>query len=331
MFMLGFLRFSVIYFCFAIAFSMSVRDGETLQVFGAVRQLGLVVRTNLIGVTGLLSIVGVSYYLSGRNKAVMINAALAIAATGFFKSGFTTFKSSMPFAQDFYADHFLAKVDYFLHFGTDPWQIAHNLAPFINPHLAGLFYVKVWLVLALGFPLLLAVTESDHSRRLRFLVLYCVTWIGLGNVAALMGMSAGPIYYDNLYNEARFDGLRAALDSSGVSTSLTGWLHAYLWQNYATAQNVLGSGISAFPSVHVAMATVLGLYLAERFPRLTLISVIYVGSILFLSVYLGWHYAVDGYVSIAVIMATSAWLARRSARTEGLDVVSGLTHSTMVR
>ncbi len=329
--MLNFLRFSVLYFACAAVFSIIVRDGEIVQVFGGVRQLGLLVWSNVLGISVLLTVVGACYYSSGRNRAVITEAALALVATGFFKVGFTTFKGSMPFAKDFYADEFLAKLDNFLHFGVDPWELTHQLAPFINPTLAGVFYIKVWLMLSLGFPLLLAVTDNDKVRRVRYLVLYSVTWIGIGNVFALIGMSGGPIFYDNIIGGDRFAGLHRALDEGGVSMSLVGWVQQYLWANYTTAQNAIGSGISAFPSVHVAMATVLGLYLAERQPRLRPLAVAYVASIMFLSVYLGWHYAVDGYFSIAVVICASIWLGRSIENTGRADLSAGLTHSTMVR
>ena len=62
-----------------------------------------------------------------------------------------------------------------------------------------------------------------------------------------------------------------------------------------------GGGISAFPSMHAAMATLWAGYLVERSRWLAPIGLGFLAVILYLSVYTGWHYAVDGIASIAVV------------------------------
>ena len=89
----------------------------------------------------------------------------------------------------------------------------------------------------------------------------------------------------------------------------------------------IGSGISAMPSLHVAMAYLL--YLAVS-ARLKLIALVYVGLIWIGSVHLGWHYAVDGLLSILVVFliwrgagSFVEWLERPwSGRAVGLTTVS---------
>ena len=67
-----------------------------------------------------------------------------------------------------------------------------------------------------------------------------------------------------------------------------------------------GAAISAFPSMHVAVATIWAIYMTERSWFFAPVAIGFAVTILFLSVYTGWHYAVDGYVSIAVILAIYA-------------------------
>ena len=57
------------------------------------------------------------------------------------------------------------------------------------------------------------------------------------------------------------------------------------------------------PSIHVAAATLNALLLASLDRRLGLVGLGYAGAILFGSVYFGWHYALDGYVSILGVLA----------------------------
>ncbi|MCP4182981.1 MAG: hypothetical protein GY761_06650, partial [Hyphomicrobiales bacterium] len=79
---------------------------------------------------------------------------------------------------------------------------------------------------------------------------------------------------------------------------------------YRTGNSGRGVGISAFPSVHVGLITLNALFAREIFPRLAGLAFAYVGIILVSSVYLGWHYAIDGYVAIFVVYAIY-WLMKK--------------------
>jgi hypothetical protein len=76
-----------------------------------------------------------------------------------------------------------------------------------------------------------------------------------------------------------------------------------LWENFATGQNMPFVGISAMPSVHVAVAVLFALLGWRISSWLGWIFSLYAGVILIGSVHLGWHYAVDGYLSIAGALA----------------------------
>ena len=68
-----------------------------------------------------------------------------------------------------------------------------------------------------------------------------------------------------------------------------------------------GGGISAMPSMHVAVSLWLALVMQAYFPRLQFLGWAYFTVILIGSVHLGWHYAVDGIVASAIAIA--AWLS----------------------
>ena len=74
----------------------------------------------------------------------------------------------------------------------------------------------------------------------------------------------------------------------------------YLWILHSLGQTGFGSGISAFPSVHVGLATFNALFAWEYSRRLGILAFVYPGLIQASSVYLGWHYAIDGYAAIIV-------------------------------
>jgi hypothetical protein len=76
-------------------------------------------------------------------------------------------------------------------------------------------------------------------------------------------------------------------------------IHNYLWDLYQHGETRLGGGISAAPSMHVAMAWLYVLttwrwWKPLAIPAIGFFAVIWVGS-----VFLGYHYAVDGLISIA--------------------------------
>ncbi len=100
-------------------------------------------------------------------------------------------------------------------------------------------------------------------------------------------------------------------DASGSSAAL---FQAYLWSNHQAGTSALGTGISAFPSMHVALAMVNALFLREINRSAGHAAFAYVGLVLFSSVYLGWHYAIDGYVSILIVLALHALMRRLFGR-----------------
>ena len=69
-----------------------------------------------------------------------------------------------------------------------------------------------------------------------------------------------------------------------------------LWGDYQVRDVMVGSGISAMPSMHVAIATLFALVCWRVRRWLGIVMTIYAVIIMLGSVDLGWHYAVDGYL-----------------------------------
>jgi len=240
---------------------------------------------------------------------------LSFAAFGslIFMVSFTALKTSIPYIVPYYADPFFADLDRVMHGGVDPWILSHQFSDWIPPWSVLTIYLTMWIPLAIFFPIILVFVDDNEERQNRFLLLYCFSWIGLGNIIALAGSSVGPIYYDALLGTESFLGLRDALARSGLADSPMGYIQGLLWASYKYNEQHVGTGISAFPSVHVGTAMMLCLYLAERSMRLIPIGIAFLAAILFLSVYIGWHYAIDGYFSILVVWL--AWYLIKRKRT----------------
>jgi hypothetical protein len=72
-----------------------------------------------------------------------------------------------------------------------------------------------------------------------------------------------------------------------------------LWLAFTEKSPGMGSGISAFPSLHLAITTLIVLAAFQLRAWLGWVMAAYLCVIMAGSVHLGWHYAIDGYFAIA--------------------------------
>ncbi|SDW59338.1 phosphatase PAP2 family protein [Litoreibacter albidus] len=313
--MRNFFYFSVIYTAFAIALVMVLRDDPVTLLTVALLKSVVLAKSlggylKLFGIA-LLLVLYLTRHTGLRNR--LVPSLYAIWGCLIFAAGFSLFKTSIPFVVPFWADPLMANVDAALHGDIAPWQLAHGLSEFINPNVVTFLYFGLWTLPAVFLPLIIAITDGDHARHKRFLILYALCWVGLGNVLATAFSSVGPVYYDPLLGSTRFADLTVALISSGITDSTLGLVQQNLWLDYSEKSQAIGSGISAFPSVHVGISTVVALYLAERSKWLAPLGLAFLAVIGFISVYNGWHYAVDGYASV-IVMVTAWWALHKYAQ-----------------
>ncbi len=225
-------------------------------------------------------------------------------------TAFSTFKHHLPAWVPFFADPPLADLDEALHFGQ-PWRWTHAIAPRGAGPLLAFLYGPVWFAQFFGFVLLAAFLTRD-ALRTRYLIALAGTLILLGTLGRIAGASAGPIFYDRMQESLRFADLVASLGGTRAGAAMLA-ASDYLYASYRSDSAVFGSGISAMPSIHVALATLNALFLRALNPRLAPLGALFGASILFGSVYFGWHYALDGYASIlgvALIWHLAGRLAR---------------------
>ncbi len=312
-----FLYFSLFYLALAVMVVLLFRhEGLTLAVGAIGNNVGFLTTVYqfaiayVLGLFVLIKFVGLDVMRLRLRLIVQTFFSVVI-----FNTAFTLVKTSLPFLIPFYADPYFADIDNFLHFGIDPYRIVHAIDEILQINSLFFLYSTTWLVPALFFPVLVVTFDDDTQRIERYFILYITAWVFIGNIAALIGMSAGSVFHDRIYGGDRFADLSDVLFLSGVSADLIGKIQAFLWEVYQNHGQAAGSGISAFPSVHVAMAMVMALYLFDRSRILGGLGISFTILTLFLSVYTGYHYAIDGYVSIIVIFATWRFLNRRFKNT----------------
>ncbi|GIL02940.1 MAG: hypothetical protein BroJett030_28390 [Alphaproteobacteria bacterium] len=264
--------------------------------------------------------------LSARRLARLAAGVVLMQAFGLFTGSFTSLKNALPaWRGGFGYDAPLADLDRWLHGGADP--AAALAAIGIDGWLFALIeanYSQAWFVVVYGALFLVAISPAADRVRLRFAVAFMATWVVCGNLFAGAFMSAGPVYFAEVTGDsARFAPLMAYL--AGGDGTATALYRGYLWQAYLLGEAGLGTGISAFPSVHVGAVFLIALFAAERGPLLGLVAGLYAGLVLFSSVLLGWHYAVDGYFSIVAVVLI--WLTTRRlaapAKAAGKAVAGG--------
>jgi hypothetical protein len=261
----------------------------------------------------------------GRDRILL--ALPILAAWPVMAMSFSQAKALIPAMVPFYLDPFLHAADRLIHFGQDPWTMLQPLLghPGITYAIDRL-YALWFFVVYLG--LLLQMTSTrDRRLRMQFLLSSIVAWILLGSVAATLLSSVGPCYYGKMFGVPDpYAPLMTYLRETVQATSLFGLtpppeliaVHAQdmLWGYHEQNEIGLGSGISAAPSIHVASTWLIARMLQTygRWPAIAGWS--FFGVILIGSVHLGWHYALDGYISIVsawAIWRFTGWFLDRSA------------------
>ncbi|WP_096786528.1 phosphatase PAP2 family protein [Rhodobacter sp. CZR27] len=244
----------------------------------------------------------------------MASGLIAMTATVMFFNAFAYLKAVLPELAPFTWDTTLANLDRTLHGGTDPWRL---LMPLLGTPLATTAInaaYHFWFFLLYFFLFVSSFTRVNPEARRAYLLAGGLIWALCGNLTAILFSSAGPCYYALLGLGDRFEPLMTALRQFNETSPV--WslnVQNLLWSGY-TAESTM-RGISAFPSMHVASTTLMMLY-AFTWKRWAGWSmVVFLGLIMAGSVHLGWHYAVDGYASIALTLA--CWRVARLVTSSG--------------
>jgi hypothetical protein len=203
----------------------------------------------------------------------------------------TEYKIIMQQVQPFFLDSALMRADWLLHFGRHPYELL--------PRWPAFTVLLDFVYLAWFTFVFMAVTATawlaSGRHRARVFVAFILCWALLGCVAATMLSSAGPVYYARLGLGPTYLPLSDYLN--GLELLATRG-HEALWLGYTGAAEP--TGISAMPSMHVAIPTLFALA-AWRRPWVRWLCLAFTGLVLLGSIQLAWHYAVDGYFSILAV------------------------------
>lgn len=227
----------------------------------------------------------------------MLDRSLLFLTIPLFWSYFAPVKAMIPAVSGFWADPYLAATDRFIFLGADPSALTHRLFGTLATRVVDVIYAS-WLPVILILAFLIAVRGDERSRA-RFYAGWGLIWLLLGIGGAFALGSAGPIFGTRL--GFGFEGLSERLHEINQAKPLIAIMASdTLWANYQSGHTEIGNGISAAPSLHCAIAFFMALL--ARGTKLFPLAAIYAAIIWIGSVHLGWHYFVDGLLSLAGVL-----------------------------
>ncbi|MCD2174880.1 phosphatase PAP2 family protein [Rhizobium sp. C4] len=229
-------------------------------------------------------------------------------------SAYTTYKINIPDIVPFYADPYLAGIDRFF-YGRNAWRAMHEM-PLQAGLIVDFFYTRVWPAVLL-FGVLVGLMFIEGARLQRYAWGLFFVYAVMGTLVATLFSSVGPIFYKEFYpGTEQFTHIKPAILSNPYISNITDYAD-YLLDAYRHKDYMFASGISAFPSVHVAVATLSAWFLTSFGRRCAVLGWTHALIIQYGAIYSGWHYAVDGDVSLVLVSAF--WIA--SSRFYGLPLM----------
>lgn len=246
-------------------------------------------------------------------RARLRQAAPILLAAIIFLPTFSAMKSAIPLFQSYGWDQTFIDLDRLIH-GTDAWRLLQPALGFpVVTFLMSTLY-QLWILLIYMGTIHIALHVGDRDIRLRYFTSFFAIWVVNGVGLAIMFASVGPCFaatmLDNHHFADQMDYLHRA-NAQWPILSLEVQQQLIEWHSSGSAE--LGRGISAMPSMHVSLAFLFFLA-ARRISRaMGIFFGLYAAVILLGSVHLAYHYAVDGYVSVATTLILWMALRRRPA------------------
>jgi hypothetical protein len=254
----------------------------------------------------------------GEVGARFIRGIPMMAALVIFMPAFSAMKSAIPLFNSDNWDAAFSAADRAIH-GDDAWLLLQPAlgSPIVTSAIS-IMYV-MWFFVIYASSTYFCFLSRDRELRAQYFIAYFASWTICGVMLATLFASVGPCFVGPLLGDHRFDGQMAYLSAANEHYPvLILRAQEFLLASRIEASGELGGGISAMPSMHVAMATLVALSAAHISRAAAMAGFGFLLVTLLGSVHLAAHYAVDGYVSIAVTLvlwAASARLARLVVRS----------------
>jgi hypothetical protein len=255
----------------------------------------------------------IALFLDGGWARSLGRGAPVLASLVVFMPAFSAIKSAIPLFNPFGWDGMWIAADQAI-FGTDAWRFFQPLLGFpIVTSALSVAYV-LWFFLIYSGSVYFCFLARDRELRARYFITYFAVWTACGVFLAILLSSVGPCFVGPLRGDQRLDEQIANLRAPNEQyTVLVLKAEDFLLAAQTNADHGLGAGISAMPSMHVAMALLVAMAVSKTSRVAAVAGFAFFATIQIASIHLGPHYAADGLVAIAVTVAIWA-LARPLAR-----------------
>lgn len=238
---------------------------------------------------------------------------------------FSKMKSAIPLFNDYTWDNAFIGWDRAIFFGFDAWEVFQPVLgfPIVTAFLALLY--QLWFLLLYPGVMFFAFARIDSRVRRQFFLSYVLSWTLIGGLMATLLASVGPCFVGPMLGNPAFDAQMAYLNAANEQVPIMVLpVQELLLEWYGKAEDGLGSGITAMPSMHCAIAFLFWIAVRRIHARWGTFFGVFFFVIWVSSVHLAYHYAVDGLVSLLAVAAIwwlsekvvtgwDAFLARREA------------------
>ncbi len=250
------------------------------------------------------------YASSSARQIVLAGAPMLLVAIVLLPF-FSKMKAAIPLFNDYTWDDAFVRWDQAIFFGNDAWEVLQPLIgfPIVTAFLALLY--QLWFLLLYPGVLYFAFGNVESGLRRQFFLSYVLSWTVIGGAMATWLASVGPCFVGPMLGDPRFDDQMAYLNAANeqvpimtlqVQQMLLEWFHA--------DASGLGSGITAMPSMHCAIAFLYWIAVRRISPSWGAFFGVFFFITWISSVHLAYHYAVDGLVSLLAVAAIW-WVSER--------------------
>lgn len=242
-------------------------------------------------------------------------APVLILGPAFF-SAFTSVKTALPLIHPYAWDSRLAAADAWI-FRAEAWRALQPLLghPPLTFALSALY--SLWHLLLISVFGLITLSLDRSRLRRQALTALMLSWALLGTLGAIVFSSVGPCFSALLEPNLAdtFADQAAYLEAADKTLPIFEFAEQKrLLSAFRQGQPALGSGISAMPSMHVAVALLMALAGWRTARWAGVAATAYLVVVVIASIHLGWHYAWDDAAALVgggLVWTLSGWIVGR--------------------